>query len=187
MNRWLTEVDEEDLIQAAREEDRAAFDILYRRYVQRIYRYCYSRVGSHADAEDLTAQTFLAALQGLPDYEGRSAFSVWLFGIAHYKCADHHRRRYAHPGAPLEAAEALTDGGALDPEREACNRDLLDCLREALQQLSPDRREALQLRFWAGLKHQEVATLMERSADAVKMLVWRAVGDLRERCLDGEA
>ena len=93
------------MVQAAR-SDREAFDALYRRYVDQVYRYCYSRVGHQADAEDLTDQTFLAALQRLPDYDGREEFAAWLFGIARHKCADYHRRAYADPGEPLEAARS---------------------------------------------------------------------------------
>lgn len=183
MNQLQIEADDEVLVRAAR-HDRETFDRLYRRYVDQVYRYCYSRVGHRADAEDLTAQTFLAALQGLPDYDGRGSFAAWLFGIARHKCADHHRRAYANPGEPLEAVPGLPDPDVADPERRAHLSGVLDCVRRALDALTPDRREALRLRFWGGLKHQEIAAVMGRSEDAAKMLVWRAVADLRERCLD---
>lgn len=183
MKRTPDQRDEDALIQAAR-ENRDAFDALYRRYVTRVYRYCYSRVGDHADAEDLTARTFLAVLQRLSEYDGRGAFIAWLFSIAHHKCADHHRRRYARQAVPLEAACRVADADAVAPERRAYHNGLLECIRRALHGLSPDRREALRLRFWGGLKHQEVAAVMQRSEDAAKMLVWRAIADLRERCLD---
>ncbi|MEA3377057.1 MAG: RNA polymerase sigma factor [Chloroflexota bacterium] len=183
MNGQPIEVEDDTLVQAAR-DDRDAFDALYRRYVDQVYRYCYSRVGHRANAEDLTAQTFLAALQGLPEYNGRGSFAAWLFGIARHKCADHHRRAYANPGEPLAAAYAQPDTAAVDPERRALMSDMLDCVGRALHALTRDRREALRLRFWGGLSHREVAAIMERSEDAAKMLVWRAVRDLRERCLD---
>jgi len=183
VNRSQSKPDDEVLVQAA-QSDHAAFDLLYRRYVEQVYRYCYSRVGDRADAEDLTAQTFLAALQGLPDFDGRGSFAAWLFGIARHKCADHYRRAYANPGEPLEAAQGLPDPAVTDPEQRAHLSGVLDCVRRALDALTPDRREALQMRFWGGLKHQEIAAVMGRSEDAAKMLVWRAVADLRERCLD---
>lgn len=183
MNQSQIAGDDKALIRAAK-DDREAFDILYRRYVDQVYRYCYSRVGRRADAEDLTAQTFLAALQGLPDYDGRGAFAAWLFGIARHKCADHHRRAYANPCEPLDALHGPPDPAVADPERSAYMNGVLDCIRRALDALTPDRCEALQLRFWGGLKHREVAAVMGRSEDAAKMLVWRAVRDLRERCLD---
>ncbi|MFO8007092.1 MAG: RNA polymerase sigma factor [Candidatus Brocadiia bacterium] len=183
MNGQPVEVEDDALVRAAR-DDRDAFDALYRRYVDQVYRYCYSRLSSRADAEDLTAQTFLAVLQELPDYDGRGSFVAWVFGIARHKCADHYRRQYANPGAPLGAAYGQADPAAVDPERRALVTGVLDCVRRALDALTPDRREALRLRFWGGLKHREVAAVMGRSEGAAKMLVWRAVRDLRERCLD---
>lgn len=179
------EPDDSALAKAAR-TDRDAFDALYRRYVTRVYRCCYTHAGNRADAEDLTAQTFLAALEGLPRYRGRGPFAAWLFGIARRKCADHHRSQYANRSEPLEVANSLPDPSIPDPERRAYRNSILDCVQRALPHLSPDRREALTLRFWGGLKAREVAAVMRRSEGAVKMLVSRAVADLRKRCLDEE-
>lgn len=183
MNYLQSESDDVELAQAAR-TDRDAFDLLYRRHVTRVYRYCYARAGNPADAEDLTAQTFLAALEGLARYRGRGSFASWLFGIARHKCADHHRGRYANPHEALEAARPLPDPRAPDLEQTAYHNGVLDCVWKALPHLSPDRCEALRLRFWGGLSNREVATVMRRSEGAVKMLISRGVADLRRRCLN---
>lgn len=175
--------DEIRLIQAAK-TDRDAFDALYRRYVARVYRYCYARCGSRIDAEDLTAQTFLAALESLRRYRGRGSFAAWLLGIARHKCTDHHRRRYADRSEPLESAGSVPDLSTSNPAQTAHHRELLACIEDSARQLSPDRREALHLRFWAGLSVRETAAVMRRSEGAVKMLISRAVADLRRRCLD---
>ncbi|MDY6875297.1 MAG: RNA polymerase sigma factor [Chloroflexota bacterium] len=185
MKNLHTEPADGVLVKAA-QTDRDAFDALYRRYVTRVYRYCYAHTGTHADAEDLTAQTFLAALEGLPRYRGRGPFAAWLFGIARRKCTDHHRSQYAKRSESLEMANPLPDPSAPDPEQNAYRNDMLDCVRHALPHLSPDRREALTLRFWGGLRGREVAAVMRRSEGAVKMLLSRAVADLRRRCLDEE-
>jgi RNA polymerase sigma-70 factor (ECF subfamily) len=168
----------------AAQTDPDAFDALYRRYVTRVYRYCCVRTGNRGEAEDLTAQTFLAALEGLPSYRGRGSFAAWLFGIARHKCADHYRRQYANLCQPLDAVNRLPDPSAPDLERDTYHNDVLICIQRALPSLSPDRREALQLRFWGGLSAREVATVMRRSEGAVKMLISRAVADLRRRCLN---
>ena len=68
------------LVQAAR-EDPVAFGRLYRHFVQPIYRYLYSQVGTVHDAEDLTSQTFITAYESLPRYRERGYFSAWLFRI----------------------------------------------------------------------------------------------------------
>ena len=183
MHNPQSEPDDGALVEAAQSEP-DAFDALYRRYVTRVYRYCYARAGNQAEAEDLTAQTFLAALEGLSRYRGCGSFAAWLFGIARHKCADHHRSQYANRNEPLNAAQSLPDPSAPDPERSAYRNGVLDCIQRALPHLSPDRREALTLRFWGGLKGREVAAVMRRSEGTVKMLVSRAVADLRRRCLD---
>jgi len=167
--------------QAQRDPD--AFDALYRRYVTQVYRYCYARVNNVADAEDLTAQVFLAALEALAKFEGRGAFAAWLFGIASRKCADFYRRKYADRSTPLEVADTRADPEAADPEQVALEQSLLACVRRMLRYISPDRVEALHLRYWGGLSIHEMSVLMQRSESAVKMLISRALNDLRERCL----
>lgn len=185
LERSLTEVDDDQLVKAALGDGRA-FDLLYRRYVSDVYRYCFAQAHNSADAEDLTAQIFLAALESLPGYRGSGSFAAWLFGIARRKCADFHRAHYADRTAPLATADTLPTPSAADPEHQVFRRGLLDCIGHALRQLSADRREALYLRFWGGLSVRETAAVMRRSQGAVKMLVSRAIDDLQARCLDDE-
>src|SRR5512138_1447868 len=90
MQRTQT-LDEPALVRAA-QNDAQAFGALYDRYVQRVYRYCFYRTNHAPDAEDLTAQIFLAALEGLPRYRQDGHFAGWLFSIARKKVADFHRR-----------------------------------------------------------------------------------------------
>lgn len=181
LEQTFTQVDDVELARAAR-DDPQVFDILYRRYVADVYRYCYVQVNNQPDAEDLTAQTFLAALEGLPRFRGRGSFVAWLFGIARRKCADHHRQHYARQDNPF----TLPATAEVDPEQQAYLGSVLDCLKYALKQLSPDRREALQLRFWGGLSVRETAKIMHRTQGAVKMLTSRAIADLKKRCLSHE-
>ncbi len=175
---------DDDALAKTAQTDRDAFDTLYRRHATRVYRYCYARAGNRPDAEDLTTRTFLAALESLGRYRGRGSFAAWLFGIARHKCADHHRRQYANPCEPLGAAYPLPDPSEPDLAQNAYHNSLLDCVQRSLTGLSPDRREALRLRFRGGLSTREIAAVMRRSVGAVKMLVSRAVADLRKRCLD---
>lgn len=176
------QTDEQELANAAG-EDFAAFDVLYRRYVNRVYRYCYSRTDSAADAEDLTGQTFLAALESIGLYRGRGSFAAWLFGIAWRKCKDYHRRRYRDRDELLQAARSPADEDGHALESHAYEQEVLDCVQRHWRLLSPDRREVVLLRFWAGLNTAETAEVMGRSRGAVKMLLSRAIADIRERCL----
>lgn len=175
--------DDESLSQAAK-HDRAAFAILYRRYVGRVYRYCYTHTNQAQTAEDLTAQTFMAALESIRRYQGRGTFAAWLFGIASNICKGYHRYNYRYAHEPLAAAEQVADSGAPQPEQRLYRQGVLDCVLRALPQLSPDRQEVLRLRFLAGLNTAQTAAVMGRREGAVRTLLSRAVDDLRERCLD---
>ena len=101
------------LVTAAR-QNRSAFVALYRRYLPRVYRYVYRRVGNQQDAEDVTASVFIEALECLEDYREQGSFAGWLFTIAHRRVADHHRRQ--REGISLEeVAPALSDPGPGGP------------------------------------------------------------------------
>ena len=79
---------------AAARAERAAFATLYRRYLDRVYGYCFYQLGDHHDAEDATERTFMAALRGLDRFEDRgSTFRAWLFRIARNTVANAHRSR----------------------------------------------------------------------------------------------
>jgi len=181
--RRLSELDDAALAEAAKTE-RAAFDLLYRRYARRVYGYCYSRTANGQVAEDLTAQTFLAALEGIGRYRGEGSVAAWLFGIAANVCKGYHRYRQRHPQAPLAAAAGRPDGEAPDPEQRAHRQSILDCALRMIPLLSPDRQEVLRLRFLAGLNTAETAEVMGRRRGTVRKLLSRALDDLRERCLD---
>jgi RNA polymerase sigma-70 factor (ECF subfamily) len=162
------------LVRAA-QRDPAAFAALYRRHVTPIYRYLYSRVGSAADAEDLTAQTFVAALEGLPGYHERGNFASWLFTIAHNKAADHHRQR--HPHLPLDEALDSPRQGE-NPLTSIMREEALQRLSALIAQLEEDKQELLRLRFAGGLTYAQVAQVVGSNEGAVKMAVHRLLNRL---------
>jgi RNA polymerase sigma-70 factor (ECF subfamily) len=157
--------------------DPDAFAELYRRHLQRIYRYHLARCGDAQDAQDLTAQTFLTALEQIHTFRGQSSFLGWLFGIASHKVADHFRRRKGH--VPLEEALEVPHPGPLPEEQANTNLQLAQVGR-AMKRLSPERAEALGLRLVAGLSAAEVGRVMGKSEAAVKMLVHRGLQELQE-------
>ncbi|MBN2392871.1 MAG: RNA polymerase sigma factor [Anaerolineae bacterium] len=181
MERDYAELADNDLARLAR-DDHDAFEALYRRYVTPIYRYCYARTDNVADAEDLTAQTFLAMAESIERYREARNFPAWLFGIARHKCADHHRAAYAAQQQPLPDIE-FADPEPEDVEERLVRFSILECVERLLTYLSPDRVEALRLRYWGGLSMREAARVMQRSEAAFKMLISRAISDLRERCV----
>lgn len=174
-------VDEGKLVKAA-QRDPAEFGPLYELYVDRIYRYAYRRVGTHHDAEDVTAQTFQQALAALPKYEWRGLpFGAWLFRIA----ANIINRR-GRTGSREIAVEDVTvfsiyEDVADDPVDQITHDEMAIELQELVETLPPDQQRALVLKFSHGLKNREIGELMGRSEGAVKQLVHRALVNLRTR------
>ena len=169
--------DDETLARQAR-RDPQAFAELYRRHVQRIYRFHLMRTGSVDDAQDLTSQTFLAALESIERYRGQGSPCGWLLGIAGHKLADHYRRRRGD--APLDTASAVHDPDP-SPEDVATTRLQLAQVHQALLALTPDQAQALTLRVFGEMSAAEVGRIMGKSETAVRMLIHRGLRQLRER------
>jgi RNA polymerase sigma-70 factor (ECF subfamily) len=171
------EQDETDLArQAISNVD--AFAELYRRHMTRVYRYHIAHVGNIKDAEDLTSQTFMAALEGIRSFRGSGSFAAWILGIASKKRLMFFRG--SQPEVPLD--EALHyPSPSLPTDKAATQRLQLESVSRALRQISADRAEALILTYFGGLSHLEAARVLHKSEAAVKMLVSRGLQDLRER------
>src|SRR5512138_499586 len=159
--------------------DAEAFAELYRRHVTRVYRYHMLHTGNVKDAEDLTSQTFMAALEGIRSYRAAGAFAAWIMGIAMKKRLMFFRGR-SRPELPLESAESVPDAAA-SPDDAALGRMRFAQLRLALHTLSADRQEAIALSFFAGLAHREAAQVLGKTEAAFKMLLSRALQELRTR------
>jgi RNA polymerase sigma-70 factor (ECF subfamily) len=159
-----------------------AFAELYRRHLNRVYRYLLGRLGDVHQAQDLTAQTFLSAFENITSYHGQGKFISWLMTIARNKVADQFRARRVT--LPLDAAAQAADPGP-SPYQVTAARLRLEQVARAIPTLTPDRAEALTLRLFSGLSVGEVAQVMGKSEAAVKMLVHRAVCDLHERLAYG--
>lgn len=155
-----------------------AFAELYRRYVSRIYRYALARLGNVEDAQDLTAQTFTAALHGLDHYRGDGSLAAWLTSIARNLAVSSFRSR--RPSLPLDAADGLATSQQ-SPEDLAGSRLRLEAVLTALETLPPDHAEVIRLRFFSELSTAETAALLGKSEAAVKMTLHRALQTLRRR------
>lgn len=162
------------LVERAR-TDREAFGLLYDRYAERVYRYCYRRLGQREAAEDATAQVFAKALPALASYREGGTFAAWLFAIAHTTTSDALRRRRL--SLPLDLANDRPDSEPTPEEAAIAAEERLG-VRRLLAHLPPDQRQAMELRL-AGLTGVEVAAAMGRTHRAVKMLQFRAIQRLR--------
>jgi RNA polymerase sigma-70 factor, ECF subfamily len=173
----LLSASDEELVHLAKQET-TAFAELYHRHINRVYRYHLARLGRTADAQDLTAQTFLAALEGITSYRGSGSFAAWLMGIAHNKLSLHYRQ-----GGRTEALEDSPEPVDPSPALEllAGKRLQFSQVCRALTSLSAERAEAIVLHIFADLSAAETGRVMGKSDAAVKMLVQRGLRELREQ------
>lgn len=154
----------------------ATLSDLYRRYARPIYRYVYSRTGNTQDAEDVTEQVFMDALEGLERYEEQGRQAAWLFTIARRRVADFHRGRSDH--LPFdESLDTPADQPHLDGE--VSRRERLAHLDTLLASLDGEQQELLRLRFAADLTYAEMGRVIGKSEAAVKMAVRRLLTQLR--------
>jgi len=176
----LIPIEDDRAVMAQARRDPTAFAALYHRHLARVYRYLRYRVRSEEDAQDLTTQTFMAALESLQSYRGTGTVAAWLLGIAHHKLVDWQRKIL--PTVPLIEAVAIPDRQML-PEEQALQILEQQSLAEAILHLTPDRAEAITLRYFGELSNREVAEIMGKNEAAIKMLIHRGLQELRIRCV----
>ena len=177
----------ERLVTDAQRGDAWAFGMIFDHYHESIYRFIASRVNRPSDAEDLTQHVFVKALEALPRYESRGIpFGGWLFRLARNAVIDHVRTRHDH--AELDSITEWTHGDA-GPDEIAVVRQELDAVGAALAALTDEQREAITLRFFAGLSARETAAAMGKQEGTVRGLQFRAIAALRRQLgidLDGD-
>jgi RNA polymerase sigma-70 factor (ECF subfamily) len=167
----------ERLVEASRAGDSQAFGRLFDHFHGQVFRYIASRVQRPADAEDLTQLVFVKALEALPRYESRGVpFGGWLFRLARNTVIDFVRTRRDH--AELDAIGERRAGDA-GPDDVALYREDLDAVATALAALTDEQREAIALRFFAGLSAREAAEAMGKQEGTVRGLQFRAIAALR--------
>lgn len=158
----------------AAQADPQQFAVLYKLYYQTIYNYFWYRVGHHKDlAEDLAQDTFVRAFQNLYRFRCESAsYLTYLLKIAHNLLRDHWRKQ------PV----SLVDDADQFPAEVGDDHELSDLLRrlwQAIQKLSATERDILYLRYRRGYRIQEVAAIVGKSENAVKLVLSRARQKLR--------
>ena len=177
----------DDVVKRAQEGDQAAFGELYETYYDRIYRYVSFKCGSRSEAEDLTGDVFLKMLESVHRYQFQGyPFTSWLYRIAHNVVVDNFRRKGRRPTAPLENALHVVDAAEGEMEKRAQISWTMGEVVEAMNDLTELQREAITLRFAAGLSIAETASAMDRKENAVKALQHAGIRKLRRSLIKPE-
>lgn len=170
-NPTIDKLDDNQVIALVRENS-DMFKVLYERYFHRIYSYCLKRTNNVQMAEDLSSEVFINVFKKLDSYKG-GYFTGWLFRIAHNVVVDHYRKHkkvVAIDNIPLQNESHMTNIIA---------HQLF--IEEILSELDESEREILMLRLDAELSAPEIARLTGKSANAVRVQIYRLLKRLRER------
>jgi len=169
----------EQLVIEAQAGSSDAFAKLYDGLIDQIYRYVYYRVGS-GEAEDITELVFLKTWENIHQYKsGKATFSAWVFRIAHNLVVDYYREKKSNQFLELDTNYVdTTMSGRTDLRaHRSLNKDIL---YDAMQELNENYRQILILKYINSLSNEEIATVIDKSQAALRILQFRALKSLKK-------
>lgn len=182
-----------DLVQRAKQGDLEAFETLATRHERQVYGLAMRMLRQEQDAEDVTQQTFLSALEGLASFREESSFATWLLRIATYAALKIIRKRRGLETVSLDANSSEADGAESiphpeyiadwrdTPEKLVERNESRQLIEDALSELDDKHRLVFLLRDVEGMSVQETAAALGLSESNVKVRLLRARLQLRER------
>jgi RNA polymerase sigma-70 factor (ECF subfamily) len=156
------------------------FRILAQRYEKAVYSMGLSFFRNVEDAADFVQEVFLKSFRSLAGFQGRSRFSTWLYRIAYNTAVNSLRRRKDY-GLPLAQSPGGEAADGETPERLLIRSAIAEAVREAMQDLSEDRRICVDLFFFYDQTYQEIETITGFPVNTIKSHVFRAKKLLREK------
>ena len=164
------------LVERVQSGDVAAFDVLVRKYRERLYGIIYNLTSNREDAADLTQEAFIKAFSSINRFKGKSAFFTWLYRIGVNTALSHLKRNrfrrffslehIQDEGSNAQVLETLA--AKHKSEKGALLSELQEKLNEAMQKLSPKHRTVVVLFEIEGLSHQEIADIVGCSVGTVR-------------------
>lgn len=178
--------DYELIVRAIEKKDDSAYTELMARYKDSIYFMLLKMVRNKDDAEDLTLEAFGKAFMNLEQYSPKYAFSTWLFRIASNNCIDFMRKKkmkttsidteFEDDGAPF----IFLPSKGRNPEEEAIRNQKFKLMRELVDELKPQYKKLIELRYFKGLSYDEISTELDLTLGTVKAQLFRARKTLEE-------
>jgi RNA polymerase sigma-70 factor (ECF subfamily) len=173
------QLSDSEVVRRVVDGDTALFEILMRRYNQRVYRAVRAILGSDEDAEDTMQQAYLNAFTHLRQFEERAQFSTWLIRIAVNEAIARRRKQQRHPWDGDEELMMAIESDEPNPEQQALASQMRDVVERELAALPANYRSVLVLREVEGLSTAETAECLSVSEDVVKTRLHRARGMVR--------
>ncbi len=170
MDDHLCSLADEDVMQYVRKGDPRAFEVLYERHSGVAFSLAYRMVGKRAQAEDVVQEAFLSIWRSGARYERtRGSVRTWVLGIVHNRAIDSLRRATVHDkrrASDEGIAERLESGDRTDVE--AARREEAGTVRTAMETLPVEQSQVIELAYFGGFSHSEIAEMLEMPIGTVK-------------------
>lgn len=163
-------------VYAAQEGDQDAFAEIVYSFQDAVYNVCYRLLGNSVEAEDASQEAFLRAYNNLDRYDHNRSFKTWLLSIASNHCIDRLRKRrmkYISIDEPIPATLSLASDDP-QPEQATLAGERSERIQALLDQLAPDYRTAVVLRYWYDYSYAEIAEMTDSTESAIKSRLFRA-------------
>jgi RNA polymerase sigma-70 factor (ECF subfamily) len=178
---------DEDLMQLVRRGKPAAFEIVYERHASAAFSLAYRIVGTRNGAEDVAQEAFLSIWRSGARYDrARGSVRTWVLGIVHHRAIDYLRRATVHN------KRRASDEGIQErfeaPERtdaEVARRDEARVVRTALEELPSEQSQVIELAYFGGFTHTEIADMLETPVGTVKGRMRLGLQKLHQRLGEG--
>jgi RNA polymerase sigma-70 factor, ECF subfamily len=169
------------VIEACQQGDRAAFQLLFETYKDKVFSIAvYSSGGDRAVADDVTQQIFLKLFTAIRQFRGDSEFTTWLYRLVVNACLDERRRRRRL--LPLPETMAMSNPSDRKPqEKQYARREVSEAVQAAIGELKPKFRLPILLKYIEGLSYEEIATVMGCSKGTVASRLNRGHSQLAKR------
>jgi RNA polymerase sigma-70 factor (ECF subfamily) len=163
--------------------DASAFDALYFRHKDKLYRYMFRQLATDAVVDELFQEVWSRVIRARNHYRETAAFTTWLFSIARNLIVDHYRAegRQSELIDPVENMDDFTSTAICEPQHHVINAELAQRLKGLIGDLPPLQREAFLLKHEASLSLQEIASVTGSDRETVKSRLRYAVNKLRRQ------
>ena len=172
----LSSSTDEELLKHITRGNSLAFNCLYERYGQRLYAYALRLTENPAQAEDILQESMLIVWRKAATYRAEGSVQAWLLSIIRNKCMQLFRQK---PTESIESSDVDIPDENSSPEKNIAQQDERNRVRAALQRLSPEHREVLELVFYQGLNQKEIAQVCRCPLGTVKSRLAYARQQLR--------
>jgi RNA polymerase sigma-70 factor (ECF subfamily) len=178
---------DEDLVPLMARGDAPAFEAIYERHSGAAFSLAYRMVGTRSAAEDVTQEAFLNLWRSGAHYDrARGSVRTWILGIVHHRSIDALRRASVHSRRRSDdetAAERLEAPERV--EEDVARRDEAEVVRKAMQMLPSDQLKVIELAYFGGFTHVEIAEMLEAPVGTVKGRMRLGMRKMREALAQG--